>query len=255
MTSLSAQNLTVMIGKKPIVHAASLHLEPGSFNAIIGPNGAGKTTLLKALAGLLPPSHGSVSLGGTSLQTASAIERAMAIGYLAQSAVPEWNLSAHTLVSLGRLPWQQSFKTQTADDESAIADALERLDLAELSDRLVDTLSGGELARVLLARVLAGKPAWILADEPLTHLDIAYQLEILKALRNEANNGTGVLVIIHDINLAARFADKIIIVNKGYVTHQAKPDDVLTSAILSETYGVQIDVLSELGRRFIAIST
>lgn len=242
MACLVAQNVSIVFGHRSIVHDVSLKLEPGTFTAIVGPNGAGKTTMLKGLAGLLPLESGGVRLNGIPLHTLKPIERAKALGYLAQSANPEWSLSVRALISLGRLPWQQGIASNAMSDETAIEKAIATLDLSKFADRMIETLSGGELARVLLARVLAGQPRWILADEPLTHLDLAYQVALFSALKTEAKHGTGVIVVVHDLNLAMRFANRIVMMKDGRVMAEGKARDTLNAATIRAAFGIDVEL-------------
>ena len=189
----------------------SLTLRPGEVTAICGPNGAGKSSLLTCLAGLLPPDSGTIVLDGIALADIAPRQRAQMISYLPQQGEVAWNLSVETLTSLGRLPWNSGAEA----DRVAIDAALDALDLNHLRQRSVAQLSGGELARVLLARVLAGEPRWILADEPLANLDLAHQLTLLRQFRRLAGQGAGVCLVLHDLAHAMNHADRVVVLDGG----------------------------------------
>ncbi|EGD58144.1 ABC transporter related protein [Novosphingobium nitrogenifigens DSM 19370] len=213
-------------------------LAPGSVTAIVGPNGAGKSTLLSALAGLLP---GDVRLKGRRLDQTPPRERARRIGYLPQSAEVAWNVSVRTLVGLGRLPHGAS-----ADDDAAAVDkALADVDLSRLSERAIGHLSGGERARALLARVLAGNPEWILADEPLASLDIAQVRNLLARFRDLAGAGRGVVLVLHDLAQAMNYADRVLVLHKGHLEADGAPDEALDPGVISRIWGVDARWLGE----------
>lgn len=238
---LGAQNLSLpgRLGE------VTLALRPGEVTAICGPNGAGKSSLLACLAGLLDPRQGSVSLDGSPLAGLAPRRRARAIGYLPQQGEVSWNLSAETLVALGRLPWDADRET----DEAAVDAALDALDLAELRQRRVSHLSGGELARVLLARVLAGEPQWILADEPLANLDLAHQLALLRQFRRLAGEGVGVCLVLHDLAQAMNHADRVVVLDGGRVVADGPPGDALSEATIERVWKVPVQWLGESDTR------
>jgi iron complex transport system ATP-binding protein len=236
--TLDARSLTIA----DRLHDVSAILQPGQITAICGPNGAGKSTLLSALAGLLPPTAGEVLLDGAELAAAHPRERARAIGYLPQTGEVAWDVAVTGLVALGRLPHGDR-------GEAAIARALAACDLEALAYRSVSTLSGGERARALLARVLAGKPRWILADEPLAALDLAHQLALLRVLRAEADRGTGVVMVLHDLALAMNHADRVIVLDQGCTKADSAPEEALSLAVIREVWGVEARWLGEPSSR------
>lgn len=223
----------------------SCALRGGEVTAICGPNGAGKSTLLAALAGLLPAGSGTVLLDGTPLATLDRAARARAIGYLPQTADLAWDVSVETLVRLGRLPW----RTSATDDAAATAAAIDTLDLSALRQRPVSQLSGGERARALLARVLAGQPRWLLADEPLANLDLAHQLALLAQFRRMAGAGTGVVLVLHDLAQAMNHADRVVVLSGGRVAADGAPDQALSAAVIQQVWGVPARWLGEPGAR------
>lgn len=239
--TLAAANLTLARGGRAVVHDLSAALAPGQITAIVGPNGAGKSSLLLALAGLLEPAEGTVTLDGTALATMPPRARAQAIGYLPQSPHVAWDVSVEALVALGRLPWRDRGTTE-------IDAALAALDLDGLRHRPVSRLSGGERARVLLARVLAGCPRWILADEPLAALDLKHQLALIAHFKACAAAGQGVVVVLHDLALAMNHADHVLVLEDGYLVEQGPPRVALAQERVARTWGVDARWLGEPGR-------
>ena len=238
---LAAQDLSLAGRLRDITFA----LKPGEVTAICGPNGAGKSSLLACLAGLLHPDQGQVSLDGAPLSGLAPRSRARAIGYLPQQGEVVWNLSAETLVALGRLPWDAGRDA----DRAAVDAALAALDLAELRQRRVSHLSGGELARVLLARVLAGEPQWIFADEPLANLDLAHQLALLRQFKRLAGEGVGVCLVLHDLAQAMNQADRVVVLDGGRVVADGPPSDALSQAMIQQVWKVPVRWLGEPGAR------
>jgi iron complex transport system ATP-binding protein len=235
---LEARDL-VLRGRLDGVDAA---LRPGEITAICGPNGAGKSSLLQCLAGLLAPASGEVSLDGAALGALHPRPRAQAIGYLPQAGEVAWDLSVRNLVALGRLPHADR-------GEAQIDAALAALDLEAFSARPVSTLSGGERARVLLARVLAGEPRWILADEPLAALDLGHQLALIAHLRRAAEAGAGVVLVLHDLALAMNHAGRVLVLDHGRVAADGAPESALDPALIEGVWGVGARWLGEPGAR------
>ncbi|MCP5397259.1 MAG: ABC transporter ATP-binding protein [Sphingomonadaceae bacterium] len=218
----------------------SAALEPGQITAICGPNGAGKSSLLSCLAALLVPDAGVVELDGAPLAAMPPRLRAQKIGYLPQQGEVAWDVAVRSLVALGRLPHGD-------DGAEAIERALNALDLQALADRPVSRLSGGEKARALLARVLAGEPAWILADEPLAALDLAHQLKLLAHLRHAAEGGAGVVLVLHDLALAMNHADRVLVLDNGAVAADGAPEEALSAEVIQRVWGVSAQWLGQRG--------
>lgn len=212
----------------------SLHVWPGQIWGLIGPNGSGKSSLLHAMAGLLPTS-GLVKLGDECLDQMAARERARRLGLLPQRSQSAWALSVRDVVSLGRLPWQD-------DDAQAIEAAMQQAGVQAYAGMPVNQLSGGQQARVWLARVLAGHPEVLLADEPVASLDLLYQQQIAQALQTYARQGRAVVVALHDLSLAARYCDQLALMQKGELVAAGPVSQVLNPAILSSVYGVDVMV-------------
>lgn len=234
---LKADNLSLSLGNRAILHNVSASFERGKINIIMGPNGAGKSTFLHAIAGLRQLHKGDILLDGAPIKTLSDRDRAQRIGLLPQSGELHWDLKVGELVALGRMPYQGRFGKDAGDD-IAIESALSATDTAQYLGRTIGNLSGGERARVLLARVLAGQPDWLLADEPLANLDPGHQLDLLDLLRAQADSGTGVIAVLHDLSLAARIADHIILMDAGRMIASGSTEHVLTAKNIETVYGV-----------------
>ncbi|WP_294331555.1 ABC transporter ATP-binding protein [uncultured Sphingomonas sp.] len=237
---LSVSQLSVSLGKRGVLHGIDAVLQPGRVTAILGPNGSGKSTLVRTLAGLLGADAGSVTLDGIALDRLPPRERARRIGYLPQEATVHWDLRVADLVALGRLPHRAPFAGLSAEDHAAIDDAIATTGIRPLADRLVTQLSGGERARVLLARVLAGQPQWLLADEPLASLDPVHQLDLLDRLRALAAGGMGVVIVLHDLVQAARAADDVLLLRDGRPVAFGPAAATLARAPLRDAFGVEV---------------
>jgi ABC-type cobalamin/Fe3+-siderophores transport system ATPase subunit len=245
--------LTFERGGRRILDSIGVQLASGSVTAVLGPNGAGKSTLLGCMAGLLRPSYGVVELDETSLASLAADERARRIAFLPQIPEISWPVDVATLVALGRIPFRH--RASDAENEAAVRRAMQATRTTQWSQRTVTTLSGGERARVLLARVLAGESDWLLADEPFAGLDPAHQFEAADLLRSLATQGHGVVLTIHDLALAARIADRVVVLQHGRIVADGTPEEALTPPTMREVYGIDAQWLSvrERGRPLIAI--
>ncbi|UAJ11170.1 ABC transporter ATP-binding protein [Glacieibacterium megasporae] len=251
MTGLATTGLTVRFGGRAVLDRVDIACAPGKVTALLGPNGAGKSTLLACLAGLREPDEGIATLDGTGVLALDRRERGRRIGLLPQTPDVHWDVDVATLVELGRFPHRAGWGRSPADI-SAVEHAIAATDIAALRDRVVNTLSGGERSRVLLARVLAGEPAWLLADEPLASLDPAHQLDVLAVLKSAASAGAGVVVVLHDLNHALHVADDVVLLRDGRVVAAGAVDAVLTEARIAETYGVATEIgTARDGSRFV----
>ena len=238
MSVLSCADLTVDIGGKAILSAVSLSIEAGKVTAVVGPNGAGKSTLLGCLAGLRAPTSGGTLLDGVGLSGMRPRDRAKRLAFLPQSPEIAWPIEARTLVELGRIPFIGA-RGQAGEDHAAVDRAMAAAHVADFEHRIVETLSGGERARVLIARALAGEPEWLLADEPLTGLDPAHQLDAALLFRRLADGGVGVIVTLHDLSMALRMADRVIVLAEGEVLADDPPATALSPDVLRRAYGVE----------------
>lgn len=245
MTStLACADLIVDVPSRRLLGPVDAGFQTGEVTAVLGPNGAGKSTLLAALCGARPATSGKVFLDGTDLTLMDPRKRALRLGFLAQGREVAWGLTVEAVVRLGRLPYSRTGVSAGPADNAAVEAAITRCELDHLRKRNVLTLSGGERARVLLARVLAGEPDWILADEPLAGLDPAYQLDIVRLLRELAQEGRGVIVTLHDLALVGRLADRVVVVRAGTILADGTPDAVLTPDVMSAAYGVTVEVVT-----------
>lgn len=230
MALMSIENLSVQ-GR---LFDASLQVEKGEVLGLIGPNGAGKSTLLNAVTGLLM-STGRISMDGRDLQQIDSLQRARQIALQPQFIESVWSLSVHDIVSMGRLPWGDS-------DQSVIGSVMQQANVSSLADRQVNELSGGERARVWLARVLANQAQLLLVDEPVANLDIHYQQEVMQILHDYARAGHGVVIAIHDLSLAARYCDRLCLMDNGRVVKTDRVDAVLNGDTLSPVFKIEVYV-------------
>lgn len=237
MSLLQARGLHLQAGDRTVLNAVSADFEPGQVTAILGANGAGKSTLLAALAGLSRPARGEVLLDGAPLADMPPRRRAQRLGFIPQTPEIAWGLEVRTVVGLGRLPWLGA-RGLAVEDEAAVDRALAAARVEALADRDITTLSGGERARALIARALAGEPEWLLADEPYAGLDPRHALEAGDLFRRLAGAGAGVLLTLHDLTLAARLADRVLVLGHGRVLADGPPSTAMTSDTLAVAYGV-----------------
>jgi iron complex transport system ATP-binding protein len=235
---LSAQDVSVKLSGRAVLNDVSLSLSSGHLVALVGPNGAGKTTLLRALAGLVP-SSGAIHVGGDALSSLALRERARRFAYLPQGHVVHWPLPARDIVALGRYPHGATDPARlTQRDAEAVLRAMRLTDVVEFSERRVTELSGGERSRVALARVLAVEAPVILADEPTSSLDPRHQIDVMKTLRAAADHGTLVMVVTHDLGLAARFADTVLVLSDGVLVSQGVPTEALSEKTMGEVFRI-----------------
>lgn len=248
MSGLVVINAEVRAGERTIVSAATCRAPAGAMTALLGPNGAGKSTLIGAILGLRRLQAGTVTFEGTDLPYLRAADRARFCAYVEQSTTTTERLLVRDVVALGRVPFQSAWQPEPSPKDDAIVDAaLRALNLTGFATRLYETLSGGEQQRVQIARALAQQPSLLLLDEPTSHLDIEAQLTTLELLRRRAREGCSVLLAMHDLNLAARYCDHLVVMKAGTVVAEGRPGDVLTPELLLEVYGVHASIVQVPG--------
>lgn len=237
---LCVEGVSVLRGGQAVLQDMSIALKSGRVLAILGPNGAGKTSLLMAMAGLLEPVTGRVLLDGVPIDRMEARARGRCIGYLPQGGAPAWNLAVREVVALGRLPHRGPFAREREEDVAAVQRALEATATAHLAHRPILALSGGERARVLLARVMAGNPAILLADEPMQNLDPEQQLRLASLLRDLAQDGAAVAVVVHDLPLARQLADDALLLKDGRMLAHGPAGEILAREWIGKAFGVSV---------------
>ena len=239
MKMLAVRGLACRRGERAVLDGIDLTFAAGEVTALVGPNGAGKTTLLRHLAGLEVPAAGRVELDGRALAGIDRASRAKLIAYLPQAASVFWPLTGRDLATLGRLPHGADLtRPLAATDAGAVARAIDRVGGAGLADRPIDSMSQGERARMMLARTLATEADVVLADEPVANLDPAYALDAMSVLRAEAARGACVVVSLHDLGLAARFADRVVVLADGKVAADGRAATALRGEVIDAAYGV-----------------
>lgn len=237
-------------GSAPVVRELSLDVRDGRITTIIGPNGCGKSTLLRALGRLLKPSRGAVILDGQLIQELPTKEVARRLGLLHQQASAPEGITVEDLVRRGRYPHQGFLQPPTRRDLEAVELALEQSGMSELRHRAVDTLSGGQRQRAWIAMVLAQETGLLLLDEPTTFLDVAHQIEVMELVKQLNAHGRTIVMVLHDINEAARVSDHLVAMRDGRIVREGQPAEVLEPGLLHELYGVECDVLRHPGQRF-----
>lgn len=234
-------NLSVQQSRTPILAGVSGHIPRAQLTGIIGPNGAGKSTLARALLGLLP-SSGDIAINNQPLGTFTRPALAKTIAYLPQGQMLHWPLSVERLISLGRLPHLGPLSRIQPSDQQAIIWAMEQTGTLPLRSRCATALSGGERARVLLARALACQSPMLIADEPLASLDPGYQLDVIALLKSQSEQGMTIACVLHDLGMALRYCDHLILLVDGKILSQGSSEQVLTSANLAAAFGIDADI-------------
>jgi iron complex transport system ATP-binding protein len=251
MSGLRIDGVSVSLGGRLAVSDVTARFKRGRVTVLLGSNGSGKSTLLSCLAGLRKPDSGRVLIDGVDVTEIELKSRARRIGLLPQNGEVHWDIDVATLVALGRLPHRGRW-SESAADAAAVTRAMVITDVSHFAARSAKRLSGGERGRVLLARVLAGEPEWLLADEPLASLDPAHQIDVLDRLREVAANGAGVVLVLHDLNHAVRIADDVILLREGRMIAYGARDDVLRADQLRNTFGIDVHIgHSDTGERFV----
>jgi iron complex transport system ATP-binding protein len=228
-----------------IVHELNLSLEEGSITALIGPNGCGKSTLLRGLSRLLSPIKGTVYLDGQDIHRMKAKNLAQKLGILPQSPTAPEGLTVYELVAQGRYPHQSWLQQWSVQDEAVVNEALRTTNLGMFKDRPVDTLSGGQRQRAWIAMALAQETSVLLLDEPTTYLDLAYQLDVLDLLADLNEQGRTIVMVLHDLNQAARYADNLIAMRGGQIIVQGQPEEVITRENLKQVFGLEAQIITD----------
>ncbi|MFF4775173.1 ABC transporter ATP-binding protein [Microtetraspora fusca] len=245
-TRLEAVDIRLGYGDRMIVDGLDLGIESGTITTIIGPNGCGKSTLLRALGRLIKPLGGHVLLDGKRIDRMPSREVARLLGVLPQAPAAPEGLTVADLVARGRHPHQTWYRQWSPGDESAVAEALERTGLLDLADRPLDELSGGQRQRAWISMALAQGTGLLLLDEPTTFLDLAHQIEVLELVDQlHAQAGKTVVMVLHDLNLAARYADRLVAMRDGRVIAAGPPGDVLTEELLAEVFGLNAKIITD----------
>ncbi len=246
MNSIATENLAVAYDENVVVDDLDMQIPQGKITAIIGPNGCGKSTVLKAVGRILKPKNGMVYLNGDDIRNLSTKEVAQKMAILPQSPQAPAGLTVGELVAYGRFPHQRGFGKLKPEDKKIIQWALEVTKLVEFETTAVDNLSGGQRQRVWIAMALAQQTDLILLDEPTTYLDLAYQLEVLELLyRLNREQGCTIIMVLHDLNLAARFSDYMIAIRCGDIIKHGTPEEVMTTEVLKETFHIDAEVVKE----------
>lgn len=232
-------------GKRDVLKSVSLALNKGEFVGVLGPNGAGKSTLLRCLLRILSPHSGDVTCQGTSLSHLSRLALAQQLSYVPSSIDLEFAFTVRDVVAMGRTPYLGAFRPEGAEDQRAVSAALAATDLTHLESRSFRELSDGEARRVLLARAIAQETNVMLLDEPNANLDLKHAQELMRMIRTKTTNGAGVLASLHDINLASRSCDRLVLLSKGTVYASGKPGDVLTADNIYSVFDVRARIVDE----------
>ena len=243
---LAAEQVRLAYGENVVVDSLDLALTDGSFTAIVGPNGCGKSTLLRALGRLLRPTSGQVVLDGKPIAKTSTREVAKVLGMLPQTPIAPEGLTVADLVARGRHPHQSWLRQWSRDDEDVVAEALRWTDMSEFADRPVDALSGGQRQRAWISMALAQGTDLLLLDEPTTYLDLSHQIDVLELVeRLHTERGRTVAVVLHDLNLAARYARRLVAMKDGVLVASGTPAEVLTEELLAEVFDLEARVIPD----------
>ncbi|WP_410872399.1 ABC transporter ATP-binding protein [Nocardia sp. A7] len=243
---LAADAVSLGYGDRVIVDELSLDITPGVVTTVIGPNGCGKSTLLKSLGRLLRPREGQVVLDGKAISSMKTKDVAKVIGMLPQTPVAPEGLTVADLVARGRHPHQSWLRQWSADDETEVAAALAQTGIADLADRALDELSGGQRQRAWISMALAQGTDILLLDEPTTYLDLAHSLEVLDLVdRLHAEFGRTVVMVLHDLNLAIRYSDELVVMREGKIVERGRPADIVTAELLAQVFGLEATVLTD----------
>ncbi len=252
--AIAAEGLSYSVESQALLDNVRLHAEHGQFVGLIGPNGAGKSTLLRALSGMLRHQRGAVHLEGADLRSMSSREVAAALALVPQIAPYTHGFTSFELVLMGRYPHLGRFEIEGRTDNGIARDAMRQTDTERFADRTLDTLSGGERQRVFVSRALAQQPRFLLLDEPTSNLDVYHQLKVLDLVRQLVDDGLTAVAAIHDLHMAARYCDRLVLLNGGRVLAEGTPEEVLTPESIESAFGVRCAVYREPVTGSLAIS-
>lgn len=243
---LKGNNLVLSYENREIIHNVDITIPPNKISVIIGSNGCGKSTLLKSFVRLLKPKSGNITINDKQLKDFHSKELAQILGFLPQSPIVPEGISVFDLVSRGRFPYQSFLKGSSNEDKKAVEEALKIMDIEELANRNVDELSGGQRQRVWIAMALAQQTDILLLDEPTTYLDISYQIEILDLLTDiNRKHKTTIVMVLHDINLSARYADYIFAISKGNLICEGSPLEVISEQLIKQVFNLDCVVIQD----------
>ena len=241
MSMLDVRDLSCGYGGTPVLRDVSFRVDAGEMLGVIGPNGCGKTTLLRAVSGVLRRSAGDVRLDGRSLDAFSRRALARRVACVSQDVIVDFSFEVREIAAMGRAPYINRFGWETAHDRAVVERALVQADVGHLADRVLTDLSGGERQRAFIAMALAQEPRLLLLDEPTSHLDINHQIAILDIVRGlNREQGVTVLMVSHDLNLAAEYCGRLLMLRGGEVAHRGTPDEVLTQGNIRDVYGAEV---------------
>ncbi len=252
--AISTQDLSYEIEGNLLLDGVTMHADRGQLVGLIGPNGAGKSTLLRTISGILRNRDGSVQLDGTDIRDLSAREVATVLALVPQIAPYTYGFTSIELVLMGRYPHLGRFQIEGREDDRIAREAMRLTEIEEFADRTLDTLSGGERQRVFVARALAQQPSILLMDEPTANLDVLHQLKVLDLVRQLVNDGLTAVAAIHDLNMAARYSDRLVLLNRGRVLAEGPPDEVLTPETIETAFGVKSSVYQDPATGSLAVS-
>ncbi|SHO57552.1 ABC transporter ATP-binding protein [Vibrio quintilis] len=246
-SELSTRHLQLTHGTRAIVHDLSVSFPQGKVTAIVGPNGCGKSTLLNGLARVHPPASGSVYIDGKDIYSIPSGKVALKLALLPQETLAPDGITVRELVRFGRHPHQGLLRQWHSDDNTVISQALAAANLQDLSDRLLDTLSGGQRQRAWIAMCIAQETPLLLLDEPTSALDLGHQIEVFELIRTLAAQGKSIVMVVHDIAMAARYADHLIAMKDGRIIATGSPEQVITGPLLKSLYGIDCELLTDPG--------
>ena len=252
--AISTQDLSYEIEGNTLLDGVTMHADSGQLVGLIGPNGAGKSTLLRTISGILRSRNGTVQLDGKDITELSTREMATALALVPQIAPYTYGFTSIELVLMGRYPHLGRFQIEGREDDRIARDAMALTETEQFADRTLDTLSGGERQRVFVARALAQQPRVLLMDEPTANLDVLHQLKVLDLVRQLVDDGLTAVAAIHDLNMAARYCDKLVLLNNGQLLAEGSPEEVLTPETIESAFGVKSAVFRDPATGALAIS-